>query len=256
MSIVQNSTIVETSNLQTELERMKERFENCIIRKENEYAKLWIYWYKKCKECKYYKILYDKSYNDMQQKIERLQAEFGDLKGKNEDTPCVSNTLDPLSQKLQNGNVELEFHVMNYAKENEHLKITYKNLFNFIKVTRAQTKTIIDSLQDKLHDTIYENAKLRAQLFDKVCEQKDTTKDTSVNTLFCKQSILGKPSSSSGSKLYSVTPFLKSKCLPKIDESHALSKPVTSNSVPTPQESKVMKNDNVIALGMFRINPF
>nr|GEV91123.1 Gag-Pol polyprotein [Tanacetum cinerariifolium] len=31
---------------------------------------------------------------------------------------------------------------------------------------------------------------------------------------------------------------------------------VTSNSVPTPQESKVMKNDNVIAPGMFRINPF
>nr|GEZ73258.1 hypothetical protein [Tanacetum cinerariifolium] len=31
---------------------------------------------------------------------------------------------------------------------------------------------------------------------------------------------------------------------------------VTSNSVPTPQESKVMKNDKVLAPGMFRINPF
>nr|GFB07934.1 retrovirus-related Pol polyprotein from transposon TNT 1-94 [Tanacetum cinerariifolium] len=30
----------------------------------------------------------------------------------------------------------------------------------------------------------------------------------------------------------------------------------TSNLVPTPQESKVVKNDNVIAPGMFRINPF
>ncbi|GKC99671.1 integrase, catalytic region, zinc finger, CCHC-type containing protein, partial [Tanacetum coccineum] len=37
----------------------------------------------------------------------------------------------------------------------------------------------------------------------------------SVNTQFCKQSILGKPLSSSGSKLYAVTPFLKSKGLPK-----------------------------------------
>nr|GFC62361.1 hypothetical protein [Tanacetum cinerariifolium] len=37
---------------------------------------------------------------------------------------------------------------------------------------------------------------------------------------------------------------------------HALSKPVTSNSVPTPQESKVMKNDKVISPGMFRIHPF
>nr|GEU74528.1 hypothetical protein [Tanacetum cinerariifolium] len=31
---------------------------------------------------------------------------------------------------------------------------------------------------------------------------------------------------------------------------------LTSNSVPTPQESKVVKNDKVIAPGMFRINPF
>ncbi|GJS79106.1 hypothetical protein Tco_0728987 [Tanacetum coccineum] len=104
----------------------------------------------------------------MQQKIERLQAQLGDLKGKSKDTPCISDTLDPLSQKLQNEKMELEFQVLNYAKENAHLNTTYKNLFDSIKVTRAQTKTIIDSLQDKLHDTIYENAKLRAQLFDKV----------------------------------------------------------------------------------------
>nr|GEZ19034.1 retrovirus-related Pol polyprotein from transposon TNT 1-94 [Tanacetum cinerariifolium] len=44
--------------------------------------------------------------------------------------------------------------------------------------------------------------------------------------------------------------------LPKVGETHALSKPVTSNSTPTPQESKVVKNDKVIAPGMFRINPF
>ncbi|GKB42207.1 retrovirus-related pol polyprotein from transposon TNT 1-94 [Tanacetum coccineum] len=41
MSIVQSNSVVDTSNLQTELERTKERFENCIIKKENEYAKLW-----------------------------------------------------------------------------------------------------------------------------------------------------------------------------------------------------------------------
>ncbi|GJV50608.1 integrase, catalytic region, zinc finger, CCHC-type containing protein [Tanacetum coccineum] len=97
---------------------------------------------------------------------------------------------------------------------------------------------------------------LEISVFDKVFEQKDTNKGTSVNTQFCKQSILGKPPSSSGLKLYSVTLFPKSTGLPKIDETHALSKPVTSNSVPTPQESKVVKNDNVIVPGMFRINPF
>nr|GFC50500.1 hypothetical protein [Tanacetum cinerariifolium] len=32
--------VVDTSDLQTELERTKERFENCIIKKETEYDKL------------------------------------------------------------------------------------------------------------------------------------------------------------------------------------------------------------------------
>ncbi|GJZ16565.1 hypothetical protein Tco_0552242 [Tanacetum coccineum] len=40
MSIVQSNSVVDTSNLQTELEHTKERFENYIIKKENEYAKL------------------------------------------------------------------------------------------------------------------------------------------------------------------------------------------------------------------------
>nr|GFB35872.1 hypothetical protein [Tanacetum cinerariifolium] len=100
MSVVQNNSVVDTSNLQTELERTKERFENCIIINENQYAKLWNDWYKKCEECKFDKISYDKAYKDMQQKIE------------------------PLSQKLENENVELEFQVLNYAKENAHLKAT------------------------------------------------------------------------------------------------------------------------------------
>ncbi|GJV19653.1 retrovirus-related pol polyprotein from transposon TNT 1-94 [Tanacetum coccineum] len=110
MSIVQSNSVVDTSNLQTELEHTKE----------------------------------------------------------SQDTPCVSDTLDPLSQKLEDEIVSLDFQVLNYAKENEHLKTIYKNLFNSIKVTQSQTKLITDSLQEKLHDTIYENATLRAQLFDKV----------------------------------------------------------------------------------------
>ncbi|GKC37439.1 hypothetical protein Tco_1049823, partial [Tanacetum coccineum] len=156
MSVVKNNSVIDTSNLQTELDRTKERFENYIIQKENEYAKLWNEWHTKCKECKYDKILYDKAYNDMHQKIERLQAQLGDLKGKCEDTPGVSNTLDLLSQKLKNENVELEFQVMNYVREIEHLKKTYKNLFDSISVTRAQTKTLTGSLQTQLKDSIYE----------------------------------------------------------------------------------------------------
>nr|GFA26157.1 integrase, catalytic region, zinc finger, CCHC-type, peptidase aspartic, catalytic [Tanacetum cinerariifolium] len=133
--VVLNASVVDTSVLQTELECKKKRFENCIIKKENEYAK----------------------------------------------------------------------------KENEYAK-----LWNDC--------------------TIYKNDKLITQLFKKVFELKDNTCDTSANTKFAKQST--------------------EETIPKLDEIHALSKPVTSNSVSTPQESKGVNTDKVIALGMFRINPF
>ncbi|GJY15036.1 retrovirus-related pol polyprotein from transposon TNT 1-94, partial [Tanacetum coccineum] len=230
----------DTSNLQTEFERMKEQFENCIIKKENEYAKLWNDWYKKYEECKYDKIC--------------------------KDTSCVSNTLDHLPQKLEYENVELEFQVRNYEKENAHLKTAYKNLFDSINVTRAQTKMIIDSLQNKLHDTIYENAKLRAQLFDKVSEQKDTTKGTSTNTKFANQSTERNPLLQSlrntlvvrqPNAFQSERPnFSKTRIPQKVDKTNDLSNPVTSNSVPTAKVSKVVDNDKVIAPGMIRINPF
>ncbi|GJR81479.1 hypothetical protein Tco_0152264 [Tanacetum coccineum] len=240
---------VQYTDLQTELDRTKEKLENCIIKKEKEYAVLWNNWYTKCEECKYDKISYDKAYNDMQQKIERLQAQLGDLKGKSSDTQCASNTLDLVSQKLKDENVSLESQVLNYAKENAHLKTTYKNLFDSIKVTQAQTNSIIDSLQKQLYDTIYENAKLRAQLFDKVSKTKGTTKGTRMNTMFTNQSILGKPPSSFYKpKLYSITPFPKSSVLPKVDKTNALSKPITSNSAPSTQELKVVQTVNVISL--------
>nr|GEX23172.1 hypothetical protein [Tanacetum cinerariifolium] len=150
MIIVQNESVVDTSDVQTELE----------------------------------------SYKDMQQKIKRLQAQLRDLKGKIKDTSSVSDTRNPLSPKLENENVELEFQVLNYARENAHLKATYKNL---------------------------------------------TTLATSENTKFAKQPIVEN--------------------LPKVGKTNALSNPVTSNSVSTPQEPKSVNNDKVIAPGMFRINP-
>ncbi|GJT68138.1 hypothetical protein Tco_1019618 [Tanacetum coccineum] len=42
----------------------------------------------------------------------------------------------------------------------------------------------------------------------------------------------------------------------KVGESNALSKPVTSNSTLSSRESTVVNNERVIALGIFRINPF
>nr|GEW22685.1 hypothetical protein [Tanacetum cinerariifolium] len=151
---------------------------------------------------------------------------------------------------------ELEFQVLIYEKENAHLKIMLKNLFDSINVTWTQTKTIINSLQTKLHDTIYENTNLRARLFVKVSVQNDTTRGTSANTKFAKQSILGKSPSFSRHKLYAATPLPKSTVFPKVGEMNALSNQVTSNSVPSSQESNVVKDDNVLSPRIFRMNPF
>nr|GEV72401.1 hypothetical protein [Tanacetum cinerariifolium] len=157
MSIVQNGFVDVPFDLQTEIDRTKEKLELCIIKKEKEYAVLWNNWYTKCEECKYDKISYDKAYNNMQQKVKRLQAQLRDLKGKSSDTLNASNTFDLLNQKLESKIVELEFQVVNYEREISHLKTTYKNLFDSITSNRAHAK---------LHKLIYENSKLRALLFE------------------------------------------------------------------------------------------
>nr|GFC19574.1 hypothetical protein [Tanacetum cinerariifolium] len=60
-----------------------------------------------------------------------------------------------------------------------------------------------------------------------VSDQKDNTKNTSENTKFAKQPIVEN--------------------LSKVGKTNILSKPVTSNSVSTPQEPKSVNNDKVIA---------
>nr|GEX62609.1 retrovirus-related Pol polyprotein from transposon TNT 1-94 [Tanacetum cinerariifolium] len=104
------------------------------------------------------------------------------------------------------------------------LELEIKRLFKAVV-----TQDIIHPLSQKLEN---ENVELEFQVSD----QENNTCGTSANTKFVKQLIVGN--------------------LPKVGETQALSKPVTSNSFSTLQESKVMKNDKVIAPGMFRINPF
>ncbi|GJV19193.1 retrovirus-related pol polyprotein from transposon TNT 1-94, partial [Tanacetum coccineum] len=216
MSIVLIPSVMEPSDLQTEHVCTKEKMETCIMKKE--------------------------------------MLNFGMIATKNVKN-YASYTLDSLSRKLDDENVSLEFQVLNYAKGNEHFKTIYKNLFDSIKVTWAQTKIITNSLQEKLNDTNFENATLRAQLHTKFSEQQNSVDGTSENTKFAKPSILGKPPSTSGIKLYSVIPFPKTWFIPMVVKKNDLTKPVTSHSVPKTHESKVMNNAKVIALGMFRINP-
>nr|GEX67766.1 hypothetical protein [Tanacetum cinerariifolium] len=178
ISIVQNSFVDVPSDLQTELDRTKEKLELFIIKKEKEYVVLW--------------------------------------------NNCASNTLDPLNQKLESNIVELEFQVVNYKRKISHLKTTYKNLFDYIKSNRAHAK---------LHNLIYENAQLRAWVFENTSKPMNNTSGTSVTPH------IDKP------KLSAVTPHYK--------KLHAST---LSHSVPRHREFNVVKHRNVIARGMFKIN--
>nr|GFB35136.1 hypothetical protein [Tanacetum cinerariifolium] len=114
-------------------------------------------------------------------------------------------------------------------------------------ISVVQNASVVDTsdLQTKLEpykDMQQKIGRLQAQLRDLkgkstdiVSEHKDNTCDTSVNTKFAKQPIVEN--------------------LPKIGKTNALSKPVTSNFVSTPQISKGVNNAKVIAPGMFRISP-
>ncbi|GKD75516.1 hypothetical protein Tco_1333798 [Tanacetum coccineum] len=84
-------------------------------------------------------------------------------------------------------------------KEKEHLKQTYKDLFDSIKRTRVQTKNQNDSLMEQLNKKSNENADVLAQIQKKgfaIAALKNELRKltgNSVNTKFAKPSILGKP---------------------------------------------------------------
>ncbi|GJS46218.1 hypothetical protein Tco_0596339 [Tanacetum coccineum] len=105
------------------------------------------------------------SYNDMQQKIERLQAQLEDLKGKSKDTPCVSDTLDPLSQKLDDENVELEINpTMNSRVDNfvpnKHVKASISTKPITVSQPHAITKKAVNSNNQKHTSSACNNIKL------------------------------------------------------------------------------------------------
>ncbi|GJV95120.1 ribonuclease H-like domain-containing protein [Tanacetum coccineum] len=178
-----------------------------------------------------------------------------------------SNVIYEVSSVEQGGGT-LEQHPATVKETRAYQEPLFHNLFAKVEKVNSlnrKMKETNDELttelaryknQNKLHDTIYENAKAMEPSIDKVSKQKDTTRGTSANTKLAKQSILGKQPSSSRPKLYVVTPLPKSTGFPKIGETNALSNQVTSNSVPSSQESNVVKNDNVLSPRIVRMNPF
>nr|GEZ95131.1 hypothetical protein [Tanacetum cinerariifolium] len=103
----------------------------------------------------------------------------------------------------------------------------------------VQNESVVDTsdLQIELERTkeCFENCIIKRKLNMLYFGMIGIKSDTSANTKFAKQPIVEN--------------------LPKIGKTNALSKPVTSNSVSTPQESKGVNNDKVIAPEMFWINP-
>ncbi|GJX57990.1 integrase, catalytic region, zinc finger, CCHC-type containing protein [Tanacetum coccineum] len=88
MSIVQSNSVIDTLNLQTELDRTKKNLKIALLKRK--------------KNMLFFGII-------------------GTQNVKNENMTRF-HTLDPLFQKLQNENVELEFQVLNYEKENVECK--------------------------------------------------------------------------------------------------------------------------------------
>ncbi|GKB80062.1 hypothetical protein Tco_0946957 [Tanacetum coccineum] len=108
--------------------------------------------------------------------------------------------------EIETINIELEHSVAKLLTENEHLnketehlKQTYKDLYDSIKKTRVQTKDHNDSLIAQMNKKYIENADLKAKLQEKVFviaalkNELRKLKENSVDTKFAKPSILGKP---------------------------------------------------------------
>ncbi|GJR64744.1 hypothetical protein Tco_0010809 [Tanacetum coccineum] len=107
---------------------------------------------------------------------------------------------------LETINIELEHNVaklfvenVKLHKENEHLKQTYKDLYDSIKKIRVQTKDYNASLIAQINSKTVENADLKAQIQEKVFtnvalkNELRKLKGNSLDSKFAKPSILGKP---------------------------------------------------------------
>ncbi|GJR40624.1 hypothetical protein Tco_1216308 [Tanacetum coccineum] len=171
---------------------------------------------------------------------------------------------------LETINIELEHSVAKLLaenkklhKENEHLKQTYKDLYDSIKKTRVQTKDHNDSLIAQINSKTVENADLKAQIQEKVFanaalkNELRKLKGKSVDTKFAKPSILGKPVLQplrnqsvvrQPNAFKSERPnFSKPRFASQVDVNNVLSKPVTQHYLPKGRESAFAKPNHMIA---------
>ncbi|GJU69245.1 hypothetical protein Tco_1255504 [Tanacetum coccineum] len=212
--------------------------------------------------------------------VAQLQKDFSRM-----ETHCVNMELKYQNQALKDGqhgqilnetiNIELEHSVAKLLaenemlhKENEHLKQTYKDLYDSIKKTRVQTNNLNDSLVAQVNSKTIENVNLKAQIQEKVFanvalkNELRKLKGNSVDTKFSKPSILGKPVLQpprnqsvvrQPNAFKSERPnFLKPRFASQVDVNNVLSKPVTPHYLPKVRESVFAKPQHVIAPGSSR----
>ncbi|GJX04021.1 hypothetical protein Tco_0189937 [Tanacetum coccineum] len=171
---------------------------------------------------------------------------------------------------LETINIELESSVAKLLaeneklnKENEHLKQTYKELYDSIKKTRIQTKDHNDSLIAQVNSKTVENADLKAQIQEKVFanvalkNELRKLKGNSVDTKFAKPSILGKPVLQpprnqsvvrQPNAFTSERPRIsRPRFASQVDEKNDLSKTVTPHYLPKVRESAAAKPHQVNA---------
>ncbi|GJR59786.1 hypothetical protein Tco_1501948 [Tanacetum coccineum] len=153
-------------------------------------------------------------------------------------------------------------------KENEHLKQTYKDLYDSIKKTRVQTKDHTDSMIVQLNSKSVENADLKAHIQEKVFtnaalkNELRKLKGNSVDAKFAKPSILGKPTLQplrNQSVVRQPNAFKserpktsKPRFASQVDVKKDLSKPVTTHYLPKEREFAFAKPRQVIASSEYK----
>ncbi|GJQ96940.1 hypothetical protein Tco_0008079 [Tanacetum coccineum] len=171
---------------------------------------------------------------------------------------------------LETINIELEHSVAKLLaeneklhKENEHLKQTYKDLYDSIKKTRAQTKDHNDLLIAQINSKTVENTDLKAQIQEKVFanvalkNELTKLKGNVVDIKFAKPSILRKPVLQpprnqsvvrQPNAFKSERPnFSKPRFASQVDVNNVLSKLVTQHYLPKGRESAFAKPNHMIA---------
>ncbi|GJZ68286.1 hypothetical protein Tco_0631526 [Tanacetum coccineum] len=177
----------------------------------------------------------------------------------------VKNDIDV----IETINIELEHSVAKLLaaneqlhKEKEHLKQTYKELYDTIKKTRVQNKDNSDSLISQINQKSVENADLKAQIQEKVFanaalkNELRKLKGNIVDSKFAKASILGKPPlQPSRNHLVVRQPNAFTSERPRIsrprfasqvDEKNDLSKTVTPYYLPKVRESAAAKPHQIL----------